>query len=88
MKKEIVIKIDEEKLKLIRKHGLEDNYILCDAATKAEAHVFTRTSITEYKEITNEMSDKDKYNLLCDLVYAIEELVKERDELKNKVGGE
>lgn len=35
MKKEIVIKIDEEKLKLIRKHGLADNYILCDAATKA-----------------------------------------------------
>ena len=32
---ELVIKIPEDKLKLIKKHGLEDNFILCDVATKA-----------------------------------------------------
>ena len=68
--------------------SLKASPFLVNCDEEGEAHVFTRTSITEYKEITNEMSDKDKYNLLCDLVYAIEELVKERDDLKNKVGDE
>lgn len=32
---QIVIDIDEDKLKLVKKHGLEDNFILCDIVVKA-----------------------------------------------------
>lgn len=68
--------------------SLKASPFLVSSDEEGEAHVYTRTSRLEYKEITNELSDKDKHNLLCDLVYALEELVKERDELKSKVGGE
>lgn len=68
--------------------SLKASPFLVECDEEGEAHIYTRASRFEYKEITNEMSDKDKNNLISDLVYAVTKLVKERDELESKVGGE
>ena len=60
--------------------SLKASPFLVECDNEGEAHIYTRTSRFEYKEITNEMSDKEKNNLISDLVYAVTELVKERDD--------
>lgn len=54
----------------------------CVDCENYESKVYVRTSPTDFKEVTNDLTDEDKDELIDDLIYAIHDILTSKKEEK------
>lgn len=54
----------------------------CVDCENYESKVYIRTSPTDFKEVTNDLTDEDKNELIDDLIYAIHDVLTSKKEEK------
>lgn len=55
----------------------------CVDCENYESKVYVRTSPTEFKEVTKDLTDEDKDELIDDLIYAIHDVLTSKKEEKS-----